>query len=937
MNNTYANNNPENNTPEQQSQNQLHDFIKNEFSNSLIAIAQGIAALRINLQGTSLSADVLKGVQNLKNSATIANLTSLAPLLLLFEQYLQLLQREATISVQKVDELEALWKELWELTQFDSALFLEQLQNKKSTIEKWIAKIEQSIKRLNGKNNSLQNSLPQVQVANLQPSLDVIQDPTLFDLFRVELETQSAELNQGLVTLEQNPYDIAPLESLMRAAHSIKGAARIVALEPIVQLAHCVEDLFVMCQKQQLQLSTAEFDGLLRAVDVLSRLAKIDFSTIKEWMSEQTPTIKQIIQELGTNNPSLSMVGGIEKTAITAIPLRAPRAPIEQQEKIANSQAEIMKAFARSFSSDRVLRVTAQSINHLMGLAGESLVESRWLYPFEQQLLQLKNQYDLFSDNFDVLREQLRNDKVHDKINDKKEDQQLQALNLAHQLHDIRAQLSERLNELDNFIRRHSSLSDRLYQEVINSRMRPFADGVRGFPRLVRDLGRQLGKQVKLIILGQNTPVDRDILEKLEAPLSHFLRNAVDHGIETPQERINAGKAPDGIITLEARHRGGMLAIRIADDGRGLDIEKLRQKIIEKKLTSPEMVRKLSDAEVVDFLFLPGFSTAVQVTEISGRGVGLDVVQNVIREVGGVVRTSFEAGRGMSFDLQLPLTLSVIRSLLVEISGEIYAFPLARIDQALVLPSSDINVVEGRQFFHSENQNIGIVTACQVLELQPTLNKGLELFIIMVSDRLNRYGIVVDKILGEKELVVQELDKRLRKVPDIMASSVMEDGAPVLIIDVEDIVRSIDHILSGNRLSKISYETSTETANMTKRILVVDDSMTVREVECRILKQHGYRVDSAINGIDGWNALRIQNYDLIITDVDMPRMNGIELVSAIKQDQRLRDIPVIIVSYKIGDEDRAKGLAAGADYYLTKSSFHDTKLLEVVHEFIGDP
>lgn len=278
-------------------------------------------------------------------------------------------------------------------------------------------------------------------------------------------------------------------------------------------------------------------------------------------------------------------------------------------------------------------------------------------------------------------------------------------LNVAKQkANQCRQILSDRLSELEMFARRSANLSDRLYREVIASHMRPFADGVQGFPRMVRDLSKQLGKQVKFEIIGKSTQVDRDILEKLEAPLNHILRNAIDHGIELPQERLNVGKSPAGKVAIEASHRAGMLSITVSDDGKGIDLDVLRQKIVSKNLASPEMAAQMNEVELTEFLFLPGFSTASEVTEISGRGVGLDVVQSMVQQVGGVLRAVSQPGKGISFHLQLPLTLSVIRTLLVEISGEPYAFPLTRIERIFVIPKSEIQVVETHQYVNIDQQ-----------------------------------------------------------------------------------------------------------------------------------------------------------------------------------------------------------------------------------------
>jgi two-component system sensor histidine kinase and response regulator WspE len=348
------------------------------------------------------------------------------------------------------------------------------------------------------------------------------------------------------------------------------------------------------------------------------------------------------------------------------------------------------------------------------------------------------------------------------------------------------------------------------------------------------------------------------------------------------------------------------------------------------------MAAQLSQAELMEFLFLPGFSTAEAVTEISGRGVGLDAVHSMVQEVGGMLRAVSQPGKGMSFHLQLPITLSVIRALLVEVSGENYAFPLARIDRALRVHRTQIEILENRQYFLFDGQSIGLVGANQVLELEESKLSSEELPIVVISDRSNRYGVVVDRLLGQHDLVVQPLDPRLGKVADISAAAVMEDGSPVLIVDADDLVRSIHNMLSGGRLSKIALAKKAAAPRKHKRILVVDDSITVREVERKVLQNKGYEVEIAVDGIEAWNAVRSGDYDLVVTDVDMPRLNGIELVKLIKRDARLDSLPVMIVSYKDREEDRLRGLDAGADYYLTKSSFHDESLVDAVVDLIGE-
>jgi two-component system sensor histidine kinase and response regulator WspE len=578
----------------------------------------------------------------------------------------------------------------------------------------------------------------------------------------------------------------------------------------------------------------------------------------------------------------------------------------------------------------------------LLGLAGESLVQSHQLRPMVEALRDLRSRQTLLVSALSTLEE--RTGGAPGDAPAPWRDQLAQA----------RAQaalctqaLLERIEEIEDFARRGEDLSGRLHHEVLESRMQPLADALRGFPRMVRDVARQLGKRVEFRVDGETTGVDRDILDKLEAPLNHLIRNALDHGIEPPDERAAAGKRPVGTIRLEARHRAGMLQITLADDGRGIDVSRLRARVVARGLAAPAMADQLSEAELLEFLFLPGFSTRDDVTEMSGRGVGLDVVQSMVRGVGGAVRIATQFGRGTRFVLQLPITRSVIRALLVEIAGEPYALPLNRIDRIVRLAEDELQVLEGRRHFAMDGQPVGLVEGAQVLDLPHAARAGAggggALPVVVISDRSHRFGVVVDAFLGERDLEVRPLDPRLGKVPDISSASVLESGVPVLIVDVEDLVRSIDNLLGGRRLRSPGTAAAgaagaeAEAARQPKRVLVVDDSITVRELERQLLEARGYAVDVAVDGVDGWNAARSGRYQLVISDVDMPRMDGIALVRSIKDDARLQATPVIIISYKEREEDRLRGLDAGADAYLTKSSFHDQTLLDTVFDLIGDP
>lgn len=785
---------------------------------------------------------------------------------------------------------------------------------------------------------------------------------SMLDLFGMEVETQAALLNENLLGLENNAQSGKELEALMRGAHSIKGAARIVQLDAAVHIAHVMEDYFVAAREGRIKISDDHIDILLSGVDLLLSMGKVKEQELNAWIQEHQPEIDLIASQIQaiasrgsqeeppqtpsepptrgdrppippptpepavnhpepppTPEPNLNPVEA--PTSPTLVPFPEPEPPQPQRAQ---------SSWSSSSRGDRVVRLSADNLNRLMGLAGESLIEANWLQPFADSLLKLKKHQIQLSKTLEKLESSLSD---HQSIQNSKnylETAQLQEK-------ECLEILNNRINELELFARRFANLSDRLYREVIDSHMRPFSEGVSGFPRMMRDLAKQLGKSVKFEIMGKATKVDRDILEKLEAPLTQILRNAVAHGIESPDERIEKGKPPEGTVRIEAVHRGGMLLITISDDGRGINLAEIRQQVIANQLVNPEFAHQLTEAELMEFLFLPSFSTVTEVTEISGRGVGLDIAKGMMQEVGGLLRAQSELGKGTEFHLQLPLTLSVIRTLLVEISSEPYGFPLTRIDRIVQIQRGEIFRVENRQYFTFNGQNISLVGAHQVLELEQRDLKDELLSVIVLSDRTNYYGLVVDRFLGERDLVVRPLDSRLGKVRDISAAALMEDGSPVLIIDVEDLVRSLDLLLSSGRLSQITQNSQVKESKRHQKILVVDDSITVREMERKLLQNKGYQVDVAVNGVDAWNEARTGEYDLIITDVDMPRMNGIELVNNLKNHGKLKSIPVIIVSYKDREEDRLLGLEAGANYYLTKSSFHDDTFLNAVIDMIGTP
>ena len=760
-----------------------------------------------------------------------------------------------------------------------------------------------------------------------------MRDASLLELFSLEAEAQTQVLSAGLLALERNPTQADQLEACMRAAHSLKGAARIVGVDAGVSVAHVMEDCLVSAQEGRLRLHPEHIDALLQGTDLLMRIATpgsehVGPADIDAYVAHLNALLDPSAMVTPRFAPPAFDVSQLllAPESVVPAPLLEPEPPVQPEPEPAPEPVRRPQRLTES--GERVLRVTAERLNSLLDLSSKSLVETQRLKPYLMALHRLKRIQSTGLRALDTLGEQLK------------------AVGLSHDVEEALTEarralaesqhlLSEQTAELDEFGWQTGQRAQLLYDTALACRMRPFADVLVGQERMVRDLGRVLGKQIRLEIEGEKTQVDRDVLEKLEAPLTHLLRNAVDHGIESPEQRLLAGKPAEGTIRLRVSHQAGLLALELSDDGAGVDLARLRRTIVERQLSTAETVAQLSEEELLTFLFLPGFSLRDTVTEVSGRGVGLDAVQHMVRLLRGAIVLEQTSGQGSRFQLEVPLTLSVVRSLVVEVADEAYAFPLAHIERMRDLLPDDIVQVEGRQHFWHEGRHVGLVAASQLLQRPPSQSDDETLKVVVIRERDAVYGVAVERFIGERTLVVLPLDPRLGKVQDISAGALLDDGSPVLIVDVEDMLRSVDKLLNTGRLERIDRR-NRHTAELTrKRILVVDDSLTVRELQRKLLINRGYEVAVAVDGMDGWNALRAEHFDLLITDIDMPRMDGIELVTLLRRDNRLQSMPVMVVSYKDREEDRRRGLDAGADYYLAKASFHDDALLDAVVELIG--
>ncbi len=721
-----------------------------------------------------------------------------------------------------------------------------------------------------------------------------LSDYSMLDLFRMEVDNQAAQLEDGLQRLRATGAGAAELEQVMRAAHSIKGAARMVGVELATRLAHAMEDLVVAVQRGETGLDEAALETLERGLARLRTFAARNDEELARGRDEDEAAVADL------------------EAACTALRDRPPEDVTSATRGRGETSATTPEPPTRE-APGRALRISSGRLERLTWLAGEALVEVRALGRHLEGEWRRHEEETQLLHALDQALAELR----------------LAAPEHAQRLRPLKSRLENylrgrrhRRERLEQIERRLTPVVERLHRAVMDTRMRPFADIAEALPPLVKELAARLGKETELVLEGKETRIDRDILERLATPLKHLIQNALDHGLEPPEERVGAGKPPVGRITVASRHRNGRLEITVTDDGRGIDRAALRERALARRLVAPEVAARLAEDDWFEFLFMPGFSTRDEVTELSGRGVGLDVVRDMVHGLGGELTVHSEPGRGTRFTLALPLTLAVMRVLLVELDGAPYALPMVRVERLLKVPTASIDN-QGRPTVTLEEGDVPVLDGEQVLELPARAHDEAEAHLVLLREGRRRVALRVGRWLGTREIALQTLDQGLGKIPHVFAAGQLDDGTPLLVLDVDDLLRSVEYagpLPEGGGL----------------RVLVADDSLTVRNLLRQILTGAGYQVDLAEDGVDAWSALHTRTYDLLLTDVDMPHMDGIELVRRLRGDPRLRRLPVVILSYKGGEQDRRRGLEAGADYYLAKSEFDGERLLQAVGDLIGE-
>lgn len=490
--------------------------------------------------------------------------------------------------------------------------------------------------------------------------------------------------------------------------------------------------------------------------------------------------------------------------------------------------------------------------------------------------------------------------------------------------------LSQQLNE---DVMRVGTTTRMIEEDVLSIRMHPVSMLFNTFPRSVRDMARELGKPVDLIVEGGDTELDRKILEAIRDPLLHLVRNAVYHGIESAEERERMGKEPKGVVRLSAWQQGDQVFIQVADDGRGVDPAKVKEAAVSKGLIDQSAAETLGRDDCLRLIFEPGFSTSATVDDISGRGVGMDVVKVRVEEMHGEVRVESTIGAGTAVILAMPLTLAITRAILLKTQDRTFAIPTASIETTVKVTPEEVKSVEGKEAIIVRNATVPIFPLSRILGMKPSSGptNGSALHVLVISHSQQRVGFVVDELIGEQEIVVKPLGAPLKKVNNIAGAATLGSGDVVVVLHVPDMVAAA----RGAVLKPTPRDRAKgQAAPARKRVLVVEDSLTARELEKSMLEAAGYEVRTATDGAEGLERLAEGKVDLIVTDIQMPRMDGFAMLRRVKSDDRHRNIPVIIVTTRGDEADRKRGLELGADAYLTKSSLSRADLLENTRRLI---
>lgn len=728
------------------------------------------------------------------------------------------------------------------------------------------------------------------------------------EIFISDSQEKIQELTTGLLELEKNPDSKELIDSIFRIAHSLKGSGSSFGYPTVTKLGHSMEDILDKARKRELRITENLIDLFFQCLDAL----------------------KEIYADAREGRPDPNILPPVVEKLKNVFEAR--EVPVE-----AAAEAGLAVVSARVFKPEEALRVSLTKLDRMANLVGEIATIQN------SQEEELKKLESLVSFSRDSRRE------IAKLLADLQEDRAMREI-FSNSKFNLVFKLMEKIlnfvsEDGDNMfrrlyganLRRDASLKS-LQEEVLKIRMVPVSKLFESYPRMIRDISRSQGKDIRLELEGEKTELDRRILEEITDPMMHLVRNAVDHGIENPEERKKIGKPLYGTIKLSASTKGNQVVIEISDDGKGIDRNKVRQKALERGLLKEGAFSQVSDDEILDFIFMPGFSTADKVTTISGRGVGMDVVKNQIEKLRGSIEIETNSGKGTIFRLKVPLTMVSINVLVVETgTGQIFCLPSIFIDEITMVNINDIMQTGDKLAVEKEGKLMNLASLGSLLGLEGEINAPDDgnLFVVIVRSVERRFGLIIDRVIGHQDVVAKGLSGILKGAVSFAGATILGSGELAFILDVPEIIKLFSEysvISAGEKKIEIERERKAGPA-----ILLVEDSFVSRQLTKTMLEDYGFEVQTASDGEEAVRILDERKFDLVITDVQMPRMDGINLIKYLKGSKRFKRLPVIIMSIFSDQELIKKGLEAGASSYIRKGTVTRKEIVDIINKFVPKP
>jgi len=757
--------------------------------------------------------------------------------------------------------------------------------------------------------------------------------------FLVEAFEMIEQLDQDLVELESNPDDLDLLNKIFRVAHTIKGSSSFLNLDVLTKLTHHMEDVLNKARKGELKITPDIMDVVLESVDMMKALLE----NIRDTGSDVTDDIN--INPVVAKLDAISNGKPIESATENSSPKEEKAEEVEvaneekdelTEEDYANMspeeiEAEIERLILKRQEEDKARREAKKkkeetpSNNENNSNAAESKNESSPTpapAKAEPKVEKKETKKSVPAKKVSTVEQTIRVD-VHrlDNLMNLIGELVLSKNRLIKIYNDVeeRYEGEHFLDELNQVVSSISIVTTDLQIAVMKTRMLQIGKVFNKFPRVVRDLSRELGKKVNLIIKGEETELDKSIIEEIGDPLMHMIRNSVDHGIESPEERLKVGKPEVGTVELKAYNEGNQIVIEIADDGKGMDPDVLKQKALEKGIISEKEADMMSDKEAFMLIFKAGFSTAAKVTNVSGRGVGMDVVKTNVEKLNGIIEVDSTPGKGSVFKIKIPLTLAIIQALLVAAQEELFAVPLANVIETVRITLEDISTVEGKSVLKLRDEVLPLVNMSDIFKIEKILGVNQYLYVVVLGVGASKVGLIVDGLIGQEEIVIKSLGEYLKGINGIAGATIRGDGRVTLIVDVAALMK-----LAKETHSHTIITDSIETKKKKEKpedyvILIVDDSNTDRKIMKKSIEPLGFTIKEASNGEEALQILKNDsNIDAALVDIEMPKMDGYTLAQEIRKYNRFKNLPLIAVTSRTTKSDRVRGVEVGMNEYITK-------------------